>query len=721
MSASKQFQQLTTKPLDRGSRQKGVDLRFYLGVEKRASPRLSESFEDSNSEDANNDDQDDANMEGGDHLDEEEHEEQEDEGNNKETPKGGESKKRQRATHLKKKRSLAHFLHKDGKCVLCCYTQKNNLRTDTLLRHWASEHPTQLEAVHAAQDDGKDVRGALGALIDASRNPKGSIESFVRKKSRLQLQRWNKELGVIRFLIRKKIPFDAVDSVEFEDMLLDFGVSLDGKGVLLDLIFALFEFTLELKRERLKACAGLSVAADFWTSKAGRKYLALAYFGITDSWKLVSEVMDLVRFPGTTKAEVCIAVMEVRRERHVAEDQLIAQHTSDNGADLRRARDLTETDHDDCINHVANGSFGDLMGKDIQMTQDVKTMRHIVATIESDKNLKLCFETLQLQSSDDLTEALEFVHENDTRWLSTILFMERFARFEAIFCNTEAEYHQAVFEHLLAEFPQSLSDDVCTAGFFLRLKGYIEVCKGYKNLQLALQSLKRPTGSLVVPMIGGLIDSCRHCRSSVKGVEEFSVELAASVELRAGRYLQTVTNYLKASLVDPSQCNLVSLFVSEDIINEAWHDIKGEIIAQLAFQNDDMEEELTANAAEYQLTLLRRALKASNISADSEDPLQFYRDLHVSSIDAALIVVRHLLCIPAGESHCERCFSWADGFITKLRNRTGNQALEMQLILYEEFSRLDFDWKTFREDFLTRIAAEFNAKYPEKAPQAKKK
>ncbi len=199
MSASKQFQQLTANPLDRGSRQKGVDLRFYLGVEKRASPRLSESFEDSNSEDVNNDGQDDANMEGGDHLDEEEHEEdneEEDKGNDKETP-----------------------------------------------------------------------RGEGGA-----------------------------------------------------------------------------------------------------------------------SWSLFMRT---------------------------------------------------------------------------------------------------------------------------TRWLSTILFMERFARFEALFCNTEAEYHQAVFEHLLAEFPQSLSDDVCTAGFFLRLKGYIE---GYKNLQQALQSLKRPTGSLVIPMIGGLIDSCRHCR-----------------------------------------------------------------------------------------------------------------------------------------------------------------------------------------------------------------
>jgi hypothetical protein len=110
----------------------------------------------------------------------------------------------------------------------------------------------------------------------------------------------------------------------------------------------------------------LSVAADFWTSKAHRKYLAIAYFGINDDWNLVAEVMDLVRFPGTTIAEVCQAVMETRVERHAAEDQLIAQYTSDNGSDLKRTRNLLETDHDDCINHEMNGSFGDFDGHEHQ-------------------------------------------------------------------------------------------------------------------------------------------------------------------------------------------------------------------------------------------------------------------------------------------------------------------------------------------------------------------
>jgi hypothetical protein len=79
-----------------------------------------------------------------------------------------------------------------------------------------------------------------------------------------------------------------------------------------------------------------------------------------------------------------------------------------------------------------------------------------------------------------------------------------------------------------------------------------------------------------------------------------------------------------------------------------------------------------------------------------------------------------LLAIPAGESHCERCFSWADGFITKLRNRTGNQALEMQLILYEEFSRPEFQWQTFRDAFFERLEAEFKGEKAKEAPQAVK-
>jgi len=330
--------------------------------------------------------------------------------------------------------------------------------------------------------------------VDSVRGPEGGILSFVKKKARVQALRWRKELGIIRFIVRKKIAFDVLDSEEFSDMLTDLGTSLDGKGVFLDLISALFEFTMDIKKERLRECAALSVAADFWTSKAHNKYLALVYFGISKDWNLVSEVMDLVRFPGTTIAEVCKAVVQTRVERHAGEDQLIAQYTSDRGSDLKKTRDLLEVDHDDCINHVLNSSFGDLMGKNIKMVADFKTMEYLVATIESDKNLKLCFQALQLQASGDWTEALEFVHQTVTRWLSAILFMERFYRLQNVFCNTEAEYHEAVFSHVMKNLPLGLSEDVLDPHFFLRLKGYIDVSKSYKYAQLALQSLKRPTG-----------------------------------------------------------------------------------------------------------------------------------------------------------------------------------------------------------------------------------
>ena len=337
-------------------------------------------------------------------------------------------------------------------------------------------------------------------------------------------------------------------------------------------------------------------------------------------------------------------------------------------------------------------------------------MEYMVATIESDKNLKLCFQALQLQASDDWTEALEFVHHTVTRWLSAISFMERFSRFENVFCNTEAEYHNTVFAHVMQNFPLDLSEDILEHNFFLRLNGYIEVSKTYKYAQLALQSLKRPTGSMVVPIIGGLIQKCKQVRSSITGVAEFSQAMASAVEARGGRYLTNVTNYLKASLLDPSQCHAVSEFVHKDVIEEAWTDITGEILAQLAHDHPAMNQKMSEAGAQFQSSLLRSTLESSDVPADAEEPLQFFRDLDGKSMGAALTVVRQLLGIPAGESHCERCFSWADGFVTKLRNRTGNQALEMQLILYEEFSRPGFQWESFRQAFLDRLAKEFEAK-----------
>ncbi len=225
MSASRQFQKLNNNPLDRQSRQKGGILGALLRAEKAANSASPREEVVGDKEDLDDEDKELVEEE---EEDEEEDDEEEDNGAELLVLDPRPKQQRKRKAHTKKKRSIAHWLHKSGTCLLCNYKQ-DNFRADTLLRHWRAEHATQLKAAEAAQDDGKDLRAAVGALVDSVRGPQGSIMSFVRKKSRLQGGRWHKELGVIRFIIRKKIPFDAVDSEEFSDMLTDFGVSLDGK------------------------------------------------------------------------------------------------------------------------------------------------------------------------------------------------------------------------------------------------------------------------------------------------------------------------------------------------------------------------------------------------------------------------------------------------------------------------------------------------------------
>jgi hypothetical protein len=80
------------------------------------------------------------------------------------------------------------------------------------------------------------------------------------------------------------------------------------------------------------------------------------------------------------------------------------------------------------------------------------------------------------------------------------------------------------------------------------------------------------------------------------------------------------------------------------------------------------------------------------------NPLDYYRANNTNLAiwcGKGLSVVRMLLAVPAGESHCERASSWAHGFITRLRTRTSHQTLEMEMVLYDLFRQEGFDWEAF--------------------------
>ncbi len=225
----------------------------------------------------------------------EEVEEQEEERENEDSASGSEEGvgargTRKRKAHQKKKRSIAHSLSAqnvkvrgDARCKLCEYYEKE-LHSSNMIRHWEKKHNKELVVAQAAEDKGQDVAAAVATIVESRMTSVGSLAKWVITKRRVQEGRWIKELGIIRYIVTQKISFLSIDSDEFSDMLSDFGQSIDAKATILKLIPPLYEFVLTKKCSRLHQCSALSFAADFWTSKAARKYMGLAYFGIDPSW-----------------------------------------------------------------------------------------------------------------------------------------------------------------------------------------------------------------------------------------------------------------------------------------------------------------------------------------------------------------------------------------------------------------------------------------------------
>ncbi len=99
--------------------------------------------------------------------------------------------------------------------------------------------------------------------------------------------------------------------------------------------------------------------------------------------------------------------------------------------------------------------------------------------------------------------------------------------------------------------------------------------------------------------------------------------MATALRNRAGRYLENVSNYLLASLVDPSQFRLAEKYCSAELIENAWNDIVVEVTEMIQTQHPDMEASVLETGAEFQVQLLRSVLKKSAISQTASDPLQF--------------------------------------------------------------------------------------------------
>ncbi len=646
--------------------------------------------------------------------------------------KRGKVKKPRKIVKPAKNRSLGHFLvvRVNGalSCALCSYAPEK-MRTDNILRHWKSEHASPYAAVEAANDSGRDVGAVVRTLTAAVSTPTGAMDQYALKKPRVkdQVPKILKEVALLRWVISNKVAFNTLDSACFNDMLEEWGVTLESKRTMLSLLTPLFEHAVSQTTAILAACAGIACTFDLWTSAAGRKYLAVTYHGIDTSWNLFHCVLDVVHFHGSTQSEVIAAVMKQCIDKHLPKDKLVTVVVSDGAGDAKHAReDLLEFDGHDCFNHDLNLSLGDALKVARGAAKDFATMEHLIREIESDKNLRIFFDNMQKIAGFEVAQ--KFVHRNDTRWTGLADSVAKFLKMRDVFF-VEDEHAEATRRVILQDWPADLSQDVFQNKYWKRMKGYSEMLVPLGVAARSAQSLSVPTGSRVPKFMFDMKTAWEKAVNSAAkhAVREFGQALLDCLSKRCNKYINVPGNTMKAAVLDPSQSRFLRSFgVSADVIAQSWLGVVKEAEDEFdATHNGEVEEEPIAeeriddgaegggNLAEIsiakgQVDALKGMLMRCKFLSDDVDPLRFYRlDVLKCRTYAPLAcrVAANLLAIPAGESHSERVFSWAGGFVTKLRNRLSDETVQELVVMYDFFRSNRMPWGQFRESFAKALTA----------------
>ncbi len=650
---------------------------------------------------------------------EEENEDEEEEDSGLLPPVEKKRKFKKRKQHGRKKRSMQHVLWltvdettRIVKCRLCLHQIKFHL--SNCKDHWAEKHRKEWVTLLEANDRGEDLEAVLQTVMETRKQ--GDLVGFFRNSPALVIStkgakadisvKVRKQLAVVYHLICCKESFNSLSDPSFQVLKKEWGVQIDETSKIQELIEPMFVTAVRLKEQELMACGAVSTTIDFWTSAAKRKYLAITYHGITPQWQMSHHLLDLVHFPGATFAELIGFCVSERIAQHLPGNTMSVATVSDQGGDVKKARNVEiDEDGEDCMNHRLNLVLNDIFG-DSQKSRGyrgllavvmVRAVSYIITVIEADRNCKLFLQ--RLQEWEEYDQVLQFVQKNDTRWEGLLLMLERFARLQDALMS-QLDGAEDMRKHLLKDWPAQLTDanDIFQKRFYVRLQGIIDCLKPFSVASRALQDLKRPTASRVPGLLHYIDEKLleKQLDLETRGIPELAIALQSALTERTSEYLTTVNNCLKAALVDPTQSRFVASFgVDENIITGCWLKILDECVDFYSDAEIPVGIDIRESCA-TDVRNLRNYLANCSLKKD-DDPLEYYRDSKPVSdwCRKALPVVRMLLAIPAGESHCERAFSWAHGFVTRLRTRTSNQVLEMQMVLYDLFKRPNFNWEHF--------------------------
>jgi hypothetical protein len=321
---------------------------------------------------------------------------------------------------------------------------------------------------------------------------------------------------------------------------------------------------------------------DLWTSLAGHHYLVVNYHGIVPdgTFKFWTASLDLIPFLSSTYATSIASVISTAIERHSKGNPnlLHAGNVSDRGANVHLAGALLTNTNDqlDCFNHglksVIDSLFGATaleVGLAVVASKDLIGMLLLIQQIRSHSDMRTF-----LLASQECKPPLVLLPDCQTRWEGKHAALKRFLALKGAIIATTKEFKR--------EIQQFLADlgDTCPAGFlskvyWKRLKDTYGILKVFRAVSRAAQSESGPTGSCVLKWTHDLLVMSKITSEDSKFLRTLKPIVKGALKSRFGKYLTTVTNYLKSSLFDTrTSWRLCTEYkIPLELVNAAWSEV----------------------------------------------------------------------------------------------------------------------------------------------------
>ena len=190
-----------------------------------------------------------------------------------------------------------------------------HLRSENAKSHVSRMHAAMWKAVEKAAQEGHDVAQTFDALMQAAGGKKtkqSTLAGVVHFKRPGQLE---KELAFLVWLVRQKLPYNAVEDPSYNVMMQTFNVKLRKASSLKNLTFALHEVALRKAVAEIRDAKAYNITIDYWTAINGNQFLSITYHWTDENWNVRAQTLDLVPLNAAHTAELTAAAVQMRTDQ----------------------------------------------------------------------------------------------------------------------------------------------------------------------------------------------------------------------------------------------------------------------------------------------------------------------------------------------------------------------------------------------------------------------